>query len=56
MGPKNNSFKQKREIQFETHNRKPGMAKFWKHVNHRRYRRQGTRINRDMAGNYNERS
>lgn len=44
-----NNRESKREKQFNSHNRKPGMAKFWKHKRNRHARRVGHRINTYMT-------
>jgi hypothetical protein len=50
MSAKKNNRRNKRDIQFTpAHNRKPGITKYWKHLNHRRKRRQGKKFNRTMV-------
>lgn len=44
-----NSHKDKRFIQHDAHNRKPGRAKFWKDLGHRKGRRWRNRISREWV-------
>lgn len=44
-----NSHKEKREIQHNTHNRKAGLAKFKRNLNHRKRRRWDNRIRRSWV-------
>lgn len=46
---KNNNNAGKREIRFDTHRRRPGRAKFWKHLSNRKGRRWGARLNKQMV-------
>lgn len=46
MSVPNNTSQGKREIRFDAHNRKPGIARFWRKVGGRRTRRWTNRINK----------
>lgn len=53
MGRPNN-WREKRLEQHETHNRKPGAARFWKEQRNRKGRRWGTRLNKYRKESFDE--